>query len=194
MSGATAARERYFTIGHSTRSVAELAELLREAGADCIVDVRSIPRSRTNPQFNAGNFPATLAAEGLGYCRIAELGGLRKRRKSRECSPNAYWENLSFRNYADYTGTAEFRSGLEALRNLASQHRPAIMCAETLWWRCHRRIITDYLLAAGADVHHILAHRKIEPAHMTESAVRQPDGTLIYPASTSRPGRAPDAG
>ena len=128
-----------------------------------------------------------LAAEKLGYCRIAELGGLRKRRKGGATSPNAYWENLSFRNYADYAATAEFRSGLAALRKLAAQHRPAIMCAEAVWWRCHRRIIADYLLAAGADVRHILAHGKIEPAHMTESAVLQPDGSLIYPAQDLRP-------
>jgi len=185
MSGATAGRKRYCTIGHSTRSVAERAGLLREAGADCIVDVRSISRSRTNPQFNADVFPATLAAEGLGYHRIAELGGLRKRRKGGTSSPNAFWENLSFRNHADYSGTAEFRAGLEALRKLAPQHRPAIMCAEALWWRCHRRIIADYLLAGGAEVRHILGHGKIEPAHMTESAVQQPDGRLIYPAPAS---------
>lgn len=184
MCAATQRKARYFTIGHSTRSVAELADLLRESGADCIVDVRSIPRSRTNPQFNADIFPASLAAEGLGYCRIGELGGLRKRNKTGESSPNAYWENLSFRNYADYTGTEEFRSGLEKLRKLAVRHRPAIMCAEAVWWRCHRRIIADYLLAEGADVRHILAHGKIELAHMTESAVPQPDGILIYPANS----------
>jgi uncharacterized protein (DUF488 family) len=182
MGAATAGNERYFTIGHSSRSVAEIAKLLREAGADCIVDVRTVPRSRTNPQFNADVFPASLAAQGLGYYPIAELGGLRKRRKSGEPSPNAYWENLSFRNYADYAGTEEFHNGLEKLRTLAVQHRPAIMCAEAVWWRCHRRIIADYLLAAGADVRHILTHGKIEPAHMTESAVSQPDGGLIYPA------------
>jgi len=186
MCAAIAGKEQYFTIGHSTRSVAELVELLREAGADCVVDVRSIPRSRTNPQFNAATLPAALTAEKLGYCRIAELGGLRKRRKDGESSPNSYWENLSFRNYADYTGTAEFRSGLAALRKLAAQHRPAIMCAEAVWWRCHRRIIADYLLAAGAEVRHILAHGKIEPAHMTDSAVLQPDGTLIYPTQDFR--------
>jgi hypothetical protein len=100
MGAETAGNERYFTIGHSSRSVAQMAELLREAGADCIVDVRSIPRSRTNPQFNADVFPASLAAEGLDYYRIAELGGLRKRPKSGDPSPNAYWANLSFRNSA----------------------------------------------------------------------------------------------
>jgi|SRR5690242_2618671 uncharacterized protein (DUF488 family) len=182
MGAAIAGKERYFTIGHSSRSVAQMAELLREAGADCIVDVRSIPRSRTNPQFNADVFPASLAAEGLDYYRIAELGGLRKRPKSGDPSPNEYWANLSFRNYADYAGTEEFHNGLEKLRTLAVQHRPAIMCAEAVWWRCHRRIIADYLLAAGADVRHILTHGKIEPAHMTESAVSQPDGSLIYSA------------
>jgi uncharacterized protein (DUF488 family) len=182
MSASTAAGEQYFTIGHSTRSVDELVGLLREAGADCIADVRSIPRSRTNPQFNEDVLSAALAAHGLGYRRIAGLGGLRKRRKGAEASPNTYWENSSFRNYADYAGTPEFRAGLEELRALAAHHRPAIMCAEAVWWRCHRRIIADYLLMLGADVRHVLGHGKIEPARVTESAVSQRDGTLIYPA------------
>ena len=111
------------------------------------------------------------------------MGGLRKRRKSGEPSPNAYWENLSFRNYADYAGTEEFHNGLEKLRTLGVQHRPAIMCAEAVWWRCHhRRIIADYLLAAGADVRHILTHDKIEPAHMTEFGSVAAGRRLIYPA------------
>ncbi|MDA8050848.1 MAG: DUF488 domain-containing protein [Rhodospirillales bacterium] len=177
MPDSTTACEHFFTIGHSTRSISELAGLLHEAGADCIADVRSVPRSRTNPQFNEDTLPAALAAEGLHYRRIAALGGWRKPAGP---SPNTYWENSGFRNYADYAGTAAFRSGLQELRTLAHHHRPAIMCAEAVWWRCHRRIIADYLLAAGADVRHILGHGKIEPARMTKAAVKQPDGTLIY--------------
>lgn len=182
MASTSTAKERSLTIGHSTRSVEELAELLRETGADCIVDVRSIPRSRTNPQFNADTLSVALAAQRLNYHRIAALGGLRHRRKTAGPSPNTFWQNLSFRNYADYAATADFRAGLRELRALATGHRPAIMCAEAVWWRCHRRIIADYLLTAGADVRHIMGHSKVEPAHITELAVQHEDGTLVYPA------------
>jgi uncharacterized protein (DUF488 family) len=172
--------ELYFTIGHSTRSVADVIELLQEAGANLVADVRSVPRSATNPQFNNDRLPTTLAAHGLDYRHLALLGGLRHRQKSLASSPNSFWQNTSFRNYADYALSSAFRTGLLELRGLAADHHPAIMCAESVWWRCHRRIITDYLLAAGADVRHILGPGKIEPAHMTDAATPQPDGTLIY--------------
>jgi uncharacterized protein (DUF488 family) len=171
---------RFYTIGHSTRSVAELAALLGEAGADLLADVRTVPRSRTNPQFNADTLPGTLARYGLGYRHLRQLGGLRGRRKDAPPSPNSYWENDSFRNYADYAATPEFRAGLAELCALGRVHVCAIMCAEAVWWRCHRRIIADYLLAAGEPVFHIMGPGKIEPAHMTPAAVVQPDGTLAY--------------
>ena len=146
-----------------------------------VVDVRSVPRSRTNPQFNADKLPDSLARLGIGYRHIARLGGLRGRPKGFAASANAFWENASFRNYADYAETPPFRAGLDELRELAARHRPAIMCAEAVWWRCHRRIITDYLLIAGDDVHHIMSHGRIEPARLTPAAALQPDGTLAYP-------------
>ncbi|HZS81523.1 MAG TPA: DUF488 domain-containing protein [Stellaceae bacterium] len=169
-----------FTIGHSTRPVGEFIALLREAGVDCLVDVRSAPRSRTNPQFNADTLPATLAAAGIGHCHLAALGGLRGRSRRLGPSPNTLWRNASFRNYADYAMGAEFRAGLAALRGLAAERRCAIMCAEAVWWRCHRRIIADYLLAEGVAVAHIMAPGKIEPARMTPGARTQPDGTIVY--------------
>lgn len=173
----------FYTIGHSTRSVAELAALLGEAGVDLLVDVRTVPRSRTNPQFNADALPGALAPYGIGYRHLRRLGGLRGPRRDAKPSPNTYWENASFRNYADYAATAEFRAGLAELCELGRAHTCAMMCAEAVWWRCHRRIIADYLLAAGTPVFHIMAPGKIEPAHLTPAAVPQPDGTLIYAAN-----------
>ncbi len=155
--------------------------LLREAGADCVVDVRSVPRSRANPQFNRDTLPGALGADRIGYRHVANLGGLRGRKRGSPPSPNGFWENASFRNYADYAMTAPFREGLDELRALASAHTQALMCAEAVWWRCHRRIIADYLLAAGETVLHILGSGHIEPARLTEGARRQADGTLTYP-------------
>ena len=178
----------FFTIGHSTRSVPELAGLLRGAGAEMVVDIRSVPRSRANPQFNAETLPEELAAFGLHFERIAELGGLRKRRKADGPSPNTFWENESFRNYADYAMTQPFRQGLARLRQLGSEHRCAIMCAEAVWWRCHRRIVADYLIAAGETVRHIMGPGATEPARMTEAAVPDEDGVLLYPGPTTENG------
>jgi len=175
------AKTRFYTIGHSTRSVDEVAALLREAGVDFLVDVRTMPRSRANPQFNADSFPRALAAHGIGYRHIATLGGLRGRLRSDAPSKNSFWENASFRNFADYAATPDFRKGLAELRALGRTHACAIMCAEALWWRCHRRIIADYLLAGGDQVFHILGPGKLEPASLTSAAVPEPCGTLLYP-------------
>jgi len=171
----------FYTIGHSTRSVQELAGLLREAGADFVVDVRTVPRSRANPQFNADTLPEALAAHRIGYRHVRRLGGLRGRRKDQAPSRNAFWENVSFRNYADYASTPEFREGMAELRGLGRAHACAVMCAEAVWWRCHRRIITDYLLAGGDAVFHILGPGKIERAGLNPAAFREADGTLVYP-------------
>ena len=135
----------FFTIGHSTRTIVEFADLLQESGVNLVVDVRSIPRSRTNPQFNQQRLPGALASWQIGYEHIAELGGLRGDPRGAEPSPNAYWRVRSFRNYADYALTAPFTGGMARLRERGSGHRCAIMCAEAVWWRCHRRIIADYL-------------------------------------------------
>jgi uncharacterized protein (DUF488 family) len=170
----------FYTIGHSIRPVTELVCLLREAGADFIVDVRSIPRSRTNPQFNADRLPNILAADQIGYRHIKKLGGLRGRRKDQTLSKNSFWENASFRNYADYAAMPEFRDGMDELYDIGRIRVCAIMCAEILWWRCHRRIITDYLLADGHPVFHIMGPGKIDRASMNPAAAQQPDGTLLY--------------
>ena len=169
-----------YTIGHSTRSVAELVALLREAGVDLLVDVRSAPRSRTNPQFNTDALPEALAEAGIGYRHIAALGGLRHHPKGAPESPNTLWRNDAFRNYADYAMTEPFRDGLAELRALAADHTCAIMCAEAVWWRCHRRLVADYLLTEGVPIGHIMGPGKIEPARLTPGALPRPDGTIIY--------------
>ncbi|HET6609533.1 MAG TPA: DUF488 domain-containing protein [Rhodopila sp.] len=173
-----------YTVGHSTRSVAELAGMLQPVGVDLVVDVRTIPRSRTNPQFNADTLPEDLSGWQIGYRHLRDLGGLRGRKKGQGPSVNTYWENASFRNYADYTAMPAFRVGLDELQALGRTHVCAIMCAEAVWWRCHRRIITDYLLSDGKAVCHIMGLNKLEPATLNPAAVRQRDGTLIYPAAS----------
>jgi len=173
----------FFTIGHSTRSLDEFVGLLRAAEVQVLVDVRTIPRSRRNPQFNKDALPDSLQDVQIGYEHFIELGGRRgKQPGGGEASPNTYWTHESFRNYADYAMGAEFRQGLAKLRELGQCRRCAVMCAEAVWWRCHRRIIADYLVSAGESVLHILGPDKIEPAALTAEARRQADGTLIYPA------------
>ena len=170
----------FFTIGHSNRALDAFIAILRDAGVDTIVDVRTVPRSRGNPQFNADTLPAALAACGIDYVHLRDLGGLRGRQRTGAPSPNGFWENVSFRNYADYAMSEPFRSGLQTLRSLGETRRCAIMCAEAVWWRCHRRIIADYLIAAGETVLHILGTGRIEPARMNLAARRGPAGSLIY--------------
>lgn len=172
------------TIGHSTRSVDELVALLREASIDLLVDVRSFPRSRRNPQFNIDTLPSALEPHGIAYRHIASLGGRRNARS--DTSPNTGWREPAFRNYADYALTPDFRAGLDSLLSEARQHRPAIMCAEAMWWQCHRRIITDYLLARGFEVRHIMSHDHIVPAFLTPGAQPQADATVLYPPEQQR--------
>ncbi|MGH6890031.1 MAG: DUF488 family protein [Rhizomicrobium sp.] len=170
----------FYTVGHSTRPLAEFVDILNSAEVRLLADVRTVPRSRTNPQFNADTLPKNLAEAGIAWRHIATLGGLRSSRRGSP-SPNDFWENASFRHYADYAAGAEFRQGLEELRTLGRNRTCAIMCAEAVWWRCHRRIIADYLIAEGETVMHIMGSNKFEPARLTPAAQRLPDGTLIYP-------------
>jgi uncharacterized protein (DUF488 family) len=179
--------EPFFTIGHSIRPSAEFIDLLRHADVQLVVDVRTIPRSLRNPQFNLGALAKSLAGHQIGYKRIAALGGLRG--KSRGGSPevNAYWSNESFHNYADYAMAEPFQHGIALLRELGHAQRCAIMCAEALWWRCHRRIIADYLIAADETVFHILQMDHIEEAMITPAAQPGPNGILNYPQERHPP-------
>jgi uncharacterized protein (DUF488 family) len=172
----------FYTIGHSTRTLPEFVALLQEAAVGLLVDVRTVPRSRTNPQSNNETLPGSLAEHGIGYEHIAELGGLRGRRRSDEPSPNGYWENDSFRNYADHALSDAFQSGLARLVMLGGERTTAVMCAEAVWWRCHRRIIADYLLAADHAVFHILGAGHIDRASLTPGA-RIVDEGVVYPAA-----------
>jgi len=175
-------RQPFYTIGHSTRSLEEFVALLREAEVTLVVDVRTVPRSRKNPQYNRETLPEALAAFGIGYEHIAPLGGLRGKKREVPAAVNGFWENESFHNYADYAMGEDFAQGLARLRELGASQRCAIMCAEAVWWRCHRRIIADYLLAAGETVLHIMGPGHIEPARPTEGAQPCPSGRLVYPA------------
>jgi uncharacterized protein (DUF488 family) len=171
----------FYTIGHSTRTLEEFVALLQSAGVACVVDVRTVPRSRTNPQYNRETLPQALAPQGIAYSHIAALGGLRGK-AAVASDVNAFWQNASFHNYADYAMGPQFQAGLAQLREIGAERPCAVMCAEAVWWRCHRRIIADYLLAAGETVMHILGPQKIEPARMTPAARRDAEGTLSYPA------------
>jgi uncharacterized protein (DUF488 family) len=170
------------TIGHSTATIPEFVELLRVGEVGMVVDVRTVPRSRHNPQYNLDALGEELAAFQVGHEYIRQLGGLRG--KSREVAPevNGLWRNQSFHNYADYALSQEFADGLARLLELASRQRCAIMCAEAVWWRCHRRIIADYLLARGHAVTHLMWPHRIEPASLTPGAVVD-GGRVTYPAA-----------
>jgi len=168
------------TIGHSTRTIEAFVGLLRAGGVDMVVDIRTIPRSRTNPQFNPDALGPALAEYQIAHSRIAALGGLRKAAVSVPPEVNGWWTNRSFHNYADYALSEAFRAGLAELETLAAERRVAIMCAEAVWWRCHRRIVADYLLAGGRAVFHLMGDAKVEPAMLTPAAVRVGEG-LAYP-------------
>jgi uncharacterized protein (DUF488 family) len=148
-----------------------------------------VPRSRTNPQYNSESFAKSLSEHAIGYEHIAALGGLRGRKRDVAADVNAFWQNESFHNYADYAMGEEFRAGLARLRGLGHATQAAITCAEAVWWRCHRRIIADYLIAAGETVFHILGPGHVEPARMTDAARPRLGGVLTYPADAAvRPG------
>jgi len=182
----------FFTIGHSTRPLAEFTGLLKESEIDMLVDVRSIPRSRTNPQFNLDALPASLSTEGVGYVHLEALGGRRGKGKMDPPSQNTYWTHPAFRHYADYALGEPFREGLEQLLDLGHARRCAIMCSEAVWWRCHRRIVADYLLARGETVLHIMGPHQVRPATLTPQAQPQADGTVIYPESGTTAGATPN--
>jgi uncharacterized protein (DUF488 family) len=170
----------FYTIGHSTRTIAEFVDLLRSVEVTLVVDVRTVPRSRTNPQYNRETLPDTLKQFEVGYEHIASLGGLRSATSNVSPIVNAFWQNKSFHNYADYAMGHAFQGGLARLTELGREQRCAIMCAETVWWRCHRRIIADYLLAAGERVFHIIGPGKVALAQLTAAARGFPGG-LTYP-------------
>jgi uncharacterized protein (DUF488 family) len=168
---------RIWTIGHSTRTIDEFISLLKENEIKLLADVRAWPGSRRYPQFDKEALVQSLNAEEIRYEHFAELGG---KRKTKPDSRNTAWRNASFRGYADYMETKQFHDGIERLLTIAAATGPtAIMCAEAVWWRCHRSLIADYLKAQGIEVVHILGTGKIEP-HPFTSAARIVEGRLSY--------------
>ena len=165
-----------FTVGHSTRSGEEFVQILKAHGVEVLVDVRTFPGSRRYPQFNREALSETLAQAGIRYKHEPRLGG---RKAPRADSHNTAWRNPQFRGYADHMETEVFRKGVEDLLELASGARVVVMCAEAVWWRCHRGLLADYLKANGHTVLHILDEKKIEE-HPFTPAARIVDGLLSY--------------
>ncbi|RAN77888.1 hypothetical protein B5P43_18645 [Bacillus sp. SRB_336] len=165
-----------WTIGHSTRTLEEFLGLLDEYGIEAIADVRRFPGSRRYPYFASEALAESLPAHGIAYRWLPELGG---RRKVQPGSPNTAWRNASFQGYADHLASAEFATGLEKLLDLAAERRTSLMCAEAVWWRCHRSLIADVLKLRGIEVVHII-DAKHTTVHPYTSAARIVDGQLSY--------------
>ena len=167
---------KIWTVGHSTRSGEEFTQILKAHKIEVLVDVRTFPSSRRYPQFNRASLASALALQKIRYHHEPRLGG---RRTPRPDSHNTAWRNAQFRGYADHMETDDFKSGVEELLELSSEKRVAVMCAEAVWWRCHRSLIADYLRAEGHEVVHILDEKKTEE-HPFTSAARIVEGKLSY--------------
>jgi uncharacterized protein (DUF488 family) len=176
---------RLYTIGHSRHSTEQFLRLLEAWRVTEVVDVRRIPFSRRNPQFNRDRLAGDLRQRGIGYRHLEDLGGLRDPLAAMS-SPHVAWRNPFFRSYADHAQTKSFLDALHALSLAAAQHTCAIMCAEGDWRQCHRQIISDYLILRKFEVLHILPDGSSEQARLTPSASVAPDGTLLY---SNAPGR-----
>jgi uncharacterized protein (DUF488 family) len=174
--------EQVFTIGHSTHPLDRFLGLLAQHRIEALVDIRRFPSSRKFPHFNRTSLASALQNAGVEYHWLDDLGG--RRRKMKESSLNLGLENEAFRNYADYILTDEFRIGVEKMRELAGRNRVAIMCAEAVFWRCHRRLVSDFLVANGAVVQHIMPTGELRPHTLTRSAVVE-GGRLTYPGEKS---------
>ncbi|MFZ0417894.1 MAG: DUF488 domain-containing protein [Candidatus Sulfotelmatobacter sp.] len=166
-----------YTIGHSTRTLEDLVESLHAHAIQTLVDIRAFPMSRRLPQFNRESLQKSLLAAGISYVWMKALGGYRK--KIREDSPNIGLRNASFRNYADYMLTTEFASAMAELVALAEKSRTAYMCAERVYFRCHRMLVSDWLVAHGHEVMHIDGAGPVKPHRLTKEA-RMVDGELVY--------------
>jgi len=171
----------FYTIGHSNRSAEDFIALLQAAGARGVADVRAFPHSPSMPRFEGEALAAQLPQHGLTYRHFPALGGRRPHSPGIDPQLNARWDNRSFHQYADYATTAPFRAGLAELMDWHAGAPAALMCAEAVWWRCHRRILTDYLLAAGCAVFHVLGPGAVKPAQATPGIVTRDDGALTYP-------------
>lgn len=171
-----------WSIGHSTHSLEELVDLLQRHRIEMVADVRTVPKSRRNPQFHTDSLAESMPEVGVAYRHFPALGGWRR---SRPDSPNGAWRNASFRGYADYAMTDDFLAAVAELRDLASGLRIAMMCSEALWWRCHRRIISDRLVYQGDTVEHIGSDGRTTTHELTTFASVSPEGVITYPATES---------
>jgi uncharacterized protein (DUF488 family) len=169
---------RIWSIGHSTHGLDGFVDLLAGHGISALVDIRTVPRSRRHPHFRSDSLARSLPERGVAYTHVPRLGGFRRTRAG---SPNAGWRNESFRGYADYAMTDEFAAGLAELRQIAEAERTAMMCSEALWWRCHRRLVADRLVAAGDAVLHIGADGRASEHELTPIARVSGDGQITYP-------------
>ncbi len=172
-----------YTIGHSNHPLDRFLDLLAQHEIEELADIRRFPGSRKHPQFNREELQRTLERSGLVYRWMEPLGGRRKAASS-GASENLAWRNVSFRNYADYMATPEFREAIDTLLEDAAERRTAIMCAEGLWWQCHRRLVSDFLTVQGFAVQHIMPNGPAKPHRLTPGAVVV-DDRLTYPASKS---------
>lgn len=170
-----------FTIGHSNRPFDEFLALLQEHSIRHVVDVRKLPGSKRYPQFNEDSLSKELSVQGIKLTRSLGLTGRRKVSKDVSFDVNSWWQNRSFHNYADHALTEEFHTALDELCKLGAAEVTAIMCSEAVWWRCHRRIIADYLLINDYEVQHIMGPGQLMPADLSAGAKPQSDGTIVYP-------------
>lgn len=177
---------QFTTIGHSNRSLEEFLDMLIGAEVDLLIDVRSFPRSRSNPVFNIDCLPLELARAQIGYRHYPDLGGRRPKQPEINDGLNGMWRVRSFHNYADYALGERFGSALKELIRVGREQRLALMCAEAVWWRCHRRIIADYLLLNGQYVDHLMAPGQTDPASPTPGAQRTEQGNVIYPTAMAQ--------
>lgn len=171
----------FFTIGHSNRTLDEFIELLTRHRIEQVVDVRRLPGSNRYPWFNADVLEVSLAGRGIAMARFEGLTGRRPVSHEVPFETNGWWQHRSFHNYADHALTRDFADALAALREAGAAKRTAVMCSEAVWWRCHRRIIADYLLVAGEEVRHIIGAADPEEAELSAGAVVESGARITYP-------------
>lgn len=171
----------FFTIGHSTRTIDDFAAILGDAGVSRVVDIRTVARSRTNPQYNATTLGGSLAQFSIDYVALPDLGGLRPRSNSISNEVNGFWKNRSFHNYADYALGEKFSRALNELIALGRERRLAMMCSEAVWWRCHRRIVADNLLARDEVVFHLMGGGRVALATLTPGVAVTGNHQVTYP-------------
>ena len=169
---------KVWSIGHSTRGLEEFVGILVGHGIAMLADVRTVPKSRRHPHFHTDALARSLPEHGIGYLHLPGLGGFRR---PREDSPNGAWRNDSFRGYADYAMTDDFAAALAELRQIAAEAPTAMMCSEAVWWRCHRRLVADRLVAGGDAVLHIVSESRADAHELSPFAVVAPDGQITYP-------------